>query len=498
MSDEPHNDNLLVDQNDALDFYFDAMLLSDETESQLEESKEEHQESDHTEHDVLPSREDAVAHTADKDNKQAVTADTMQSSKEFLLLSKQRQQQKIQPKSRDNLAPEIHQQTDESESTLPPFTKTQVITKGPVSPKPREPEFSKKKSFNEPLASGSNIVFTGKNDDGKEVAQVLIPRSQKLASLKQSTHTMRSDNSAKENNPDLGAAQRKPEKPEQAKNIVIEKKITSAQMHLHDDTADTNDRKIRQKNSSATSRKKEPRVQSELKSNTQEAPNLDLSLFLPKIKTLSDAEIAQQIEALTQAAVTQAQLKSDAAHEVKELASAQTNTTNQAEIDDGPVRNINNAPSWAVPDFQALLFVVGGLKMAVPLCELNGIVEWGEDYLTELPGHKSWYLGIIQNQGKNVPVIDTLQQVVPENRWPAEHLKKKNFRHIILIDNSRWGLACETVMEVITLKTDSVKWRSSRTKRRWLLGTVIEHMCALLDSSEFAAMLKTGDDSLIS
>ncbi len=222
--------------------------------------------------------------------------------------------------------------------------------------------------------------------------------------------------------------------------------------------------------------------------STQEAPKLDLSLFLPKIKTLSDVEITQQIESLAQTAVIQAQ---------KEQLTQQVIKT-QAEAGDGLIRNMDNAPSWAVPDFQVLLFAVAGLKLAVPLNELNGIVEWGDEYITELPGHKSWYLGIIQNQGKNVPVIDTLQQIVPENRWPAAHVNEKNFKHIILIDNNRWGLACETVLEVVTLKTDSVKWRSSRTKRRWLLGTVIEHMCALLDSYEFAAMLKTGDDSLLS
>ena len=224
----------------------------------------------------------------------------------------------------------------------------------------------------------------------------------------------------------------------------------------------------------------------------QEAPKLDLSLFLPKIKTLSDSEIAQQIEALTQAAVTQAQIKSERVHEAK-IQQLKAQST----IDEGPIRNIDNAPTWAIPDFQALLFTVAGLKMAVPLCELNAIVEWGDEYITELPGHKPWYLGIIQNQGKNIPVIDTLQLVVPEERWPAKHVQEKNFKHIILIDEGRWGLACETVLEVVSLKTDAVKWRSSRTKRRWLLGTVIEHMCALLDSSEFAAMLKTGDNSLL-
>jgi chemotaxis signal transduction protein len=231
--------------------------------------------------------------------------------------------------------------------------------------------------------------------------------------------------------------------------------------------------------------------------STQEAPHLDLSLFLPKIKTLSDDEIAQQIEALTQVAVSQAQLESDLAHSV-ELAKVSQNITNVQTEDNALIRNINNAPAWAVPDFQVLLFAVAGLKTAVPLSELNGIVEWGDEYITEMPGHKPWYLGIIQNQGKNVPVIDTLQQVVPKKRWPANYTNTRKFKHIILIDDGRWGLACETVLEVLTLKTDSVKWRSTRTKRRWLMGTVIEHMCALLDSSEFATMLKTGDDSLLS
>jgi len=87
--------------------------------------------------------------------------------------------------------------------------------------------------------------------------------------------------------------------------------------------------------------------------------------------------------------------------------------------------------------------------------------------------------------------------VVPKNRWPENYANCHNFKHIILIDDSHWGLACESVIEVINLQADSVKWRSSRTKRRWLLGTVIDQMCALLDTSEFSAMLKTGDDSLL-
>ncbi len=227
---------------------------------------------------------------------------------------------------------------------------------------------------------------------------------------------------------------------------------------------------------------------------TKEAPELDLSLFLPKIKTLSDEEIKQQLEALTQAVVSQAQIET----ELEELSQYEKYKQQTQQGDsEALINNINNAPDWAIPEFQALLFAVSGLKLAVPQSELNVIVEWGDEYINELPGHPSWYLGLINHLGKNVPVVDTLQQVVPKERWPAGHLEKPKFKHIILIDDGRWGPACEQVLEIITLKTEQVKWRSSRTKRRWLLGTVIEEKCALLDSSEFASMLQTGKDSLI-
>lgn len=378
MSDEQDKDSLLVDQKDALGCYFDALLLPDENTC-LEKSP------------------------------------------------------LFKPESKAESKPEIEAEPEPE----PIKISEKVITKGPVSPKPRLRERSLN-SNSKQMPASSKIIFASKNNEGQETEQVLIPRSQRLAAAKKIT---------------------------QVPNIArIAPRIKPS------------GRKV-----SITS---------------PEAPKLDLSLFLPKIKTLSEEEISQQIEALTQAAVNQAQMESDRVH-VAELEQVSKKILKTQSESDGPVRNIANAPSWAVPGFQALLFTVAGLKLAVPLMELNGIVEWGDEYITELPGHKPWYLGIIQNQGKNIPVIDTLQQVVPQKRWPENYLKEKTFKHIILIDNFRWGLACETVLEVITLKTDSVKWRSSRTKRRWLLGTVIDHMCALLDSSEFAAMLKTGDDSLM-
>ncbi|MDH5424941.1 MAG: chemotaxis protein CheW [Gammaproteobacteria bacterium] len=154
-----------------------------------------------------------------------------------------------------------------------------------------------------------------------------------------------------------------------------------------------------------------------------------------------------------------------------------------------PAKEIPATPDWAESNFQCLLFKVGGLSLAVPLVKLNGVIPWPEK-VVETPNQTDWYLGVLMNHGKKVEVIDTAVMVLPaEHRaqMPAEPADR--FSHILLVDNQRWGLACDSIGEVIWLNKNEVKWRSNKTKRPWLLGTVIDHMCAVMDTEAFADML---------
>ena len=149
-------------------------------------------------------------------------------------------------------------------------------------------------------------------------------------------------------------------------------------------------------------------------------------------------------------------------------------------------------PAWAEGSFQALLFKVAGLTLAVPLIELSGIQEWQGDKVTSMPGRISWYLGLTQYRGRSVPVIDTAELVLPVDRLQRLEPAAARLQRMVFIDDGRWGLACDEVAEVITLEVEQVRWRSNRTKRRWLAGTVIEQMCAIIDPPAFAKMLATG------
>lgn len=149
-------------------------------------------------------------------------------------------------------------------------------------------------------------------------------------------------------------------------------------------------------------------------------------------------------------------------------------------------------PQWGEETFQALLFRVAGLTLAVPLVELSGVQEWEEGKVTPMPGRVPWYLGLMLYRERNVPVVDTAQLVMPEDRQSGLTPWQERLRHVVFIGDGRWGLACDELAQVVTLRPDEVRWRTSRTKRRWLAGTVIEHMCALIDPPVFADVLATG------
>jgi purine-binding chemotaxis protein CheW len=182
-----------------------------------------------------------------------------------------------------------------------------------------------------------------------------------------------------------------------------------------------------------------------------------------------------------------------AAVEVQEVQKTEEPQAAQVE---SPAAVESGIPEWAEERFQCLIFSVSGLKLAVPLVCLNGILTWSDE-ISPMPGHSDHFLGLLNNLGDNVKIIDPAMLVMPEDRIPPSvgEEGRPMPESIILIDEKRWGLACDFVSETIDLEPDEVKWRSIRGKRLWLAGTVIDHMCALIDVDEFARILERADDS---
>ncbi|WP_338586562.1 chemotaxis protein CheW [Pseudomonas sp. MAG733B] len=154
-----------------------------------------------------------------------------------------------------------------------------------------------------------------------------------------------------------------------------------------------------------------------------------------------------------------------------------------------PPVDTDGRPSWAAEPFECLLFDVAGLTLAVPLVCLGSIYSLAGHELTPLFGQPEWFLGILPSQAGNLKVLDTARWVMPD-RYRDDF--KQGLQYVISVQGYEWGLAVHQVSRSLRLDPNEIKWRSHRGQRPWLAGTVIEHMCVLLDVSALAELIASG------
>jgi purine-binding chemotaxis protein CheW len=151
-----------------------------------------------------------------------------------------------------------------------------------------------------------------------------------------------------------------------------------------------------------------------------------------------------------------------------------------------PPVETDGRPAWASEAFECLLFDVAGLTLAVPLVCLGSIYSLAGQELTPLFGQPEWFLGILPSQAGNLKVLDTARWVMPD-RYRDDF--RQGLQYVISVQGYEWGLAVHQVSRSLRLDPNEIKWRGQRP---WLAGTVIEHMCALLDVSALAELIASG------
>lgn len=210
-----------------------------------------------------------------------------------------------------------------------------------------------------------------------------------------------------------------------------------------------------------------------------------LNALLGEVEPVGLAEATPVVvnEVIAPVPVADIKLKSESPQEVS--------LDTAVEQDEEQEPAVETEPRFAADEFQILLFDVAGIKLAVSLEKLDGILEWNDD-VTPMPNCSPWFMGLLAERGAQIKVINTGMLVVP-SKFRINH-RREDMQKIILIGGGKWGLACDSVSEVITLKRDKVRWRGENSKRPWLAGTVVDHMCALLDVEEFVELL--GSDQL--
>ncbi len=145
----------------------------------------------------------------------------------------------------------------------------------------------------------------------------------------------------------------------------------------------------------------------------------------------------------------------------------------------------STSENWKEAPFDALIFNVQGLKVAIPLHELDAVHRYPKTKLPRLPGKPAHYLGILSHQKYRSQIIDTTKIILPDG-FQHDNLPP---HYIVLFDNYRWGLTCNAIDKVVTLNPEHISWRKNTGKRPWLAGTILSQMCSILNVENLSKLL---------
>ncbi|MCL1112596.1 MULTISPECIES: chemotaxis protein CheW [Shewanella] len=140
-------------------------------------------------------------------------------------------------------------------------------------------------------------------------------------------------------------------------------------------------------------------------------------------------------------------------------------------------------------EFQVLFFNVAGLTLAVPLVSLGGIIKI--DKINHLIGRPSWFKGVQTHRDSKINVVDTCAWVMPE-KYSPELAETVNYQYLVMLENSAWGLTCESLVNAVKIDKSHVNWREKPGKRPWLAGVVKQQMCGILHVQALIEMLDAG------
>ncbi len=131
--------------------------------------------------------------------------------------------------------------------------------------------------------------------------------------------------------------------------------------------------------------------------------------------------------------------------------------------------------------FSVVGCVVGCYRLAVPLEDMSGIIA-RPPKLDRLPGLPAWIPGVVRERGRLVRVVNMHDFF--EESADSQSPDAANSRILIIgssLDGKDWGLACDSVSEVIKVGQRDLSRNKNPNQRPWLAATVLMDMSLLLN-----------------
>jgi len=152
-------------------------------------------------------------------------------------------------------------------------------------------------------------------------------------------------------------------------------------------------------------------------------------------------------------------------------------------MDITPSADSEIAVSEAKTCLEVLPFVVDNLNLVAYVDDLAGTFDM-VNKLTAVSGQPDWLMGLADCQGRRVGIIDSALLIVGATNNDGSDSTERHYKKILLLKDSAWGLACDDMGKSYQIETNKVRWRTKKTSRPWLLGTMVDQSCAVIDVNQ--------------
>tara|TARA_R110002111_G_scaffold84660_3_gene132923 strand:+ start:33537 stop:34238 length:702 start_codon:yes stop_codon:yes gene_type:complete len=136
-----------------------------------------------------------------------------------------------------------------------------------------------------------------------------------------------------------------------------------------------------------------------------------------------------------------------------------------------------NAPVWATNRFNAVVVVVNNVKLAFPATLIKEKISFGGE-LKQVKNPLDWILGLKMDGANFIAVVDTGRLLLNQT---VRDIKTKPYNSILTLEKSRWGIACDAVLEELVLDAGNINWREKSPDRQWLSGIESNLQLAIID-----------------
>ena len=126
-------------------------------------------------------------------------------------------------------------------------------------------------------------------------------------------------------------------------------------------------------------------------------------------------------------------------------------------------------PDWATDEIKCLSAQVSGLTILIP-AEFVESIQNVSNSLKPSAKMPVWLYELPDDEDDPVQIVNVKKLVFGGVK--SHKIEPDARTYAILLDDGAWGISCDSIGKVISLKSSEITWRGQSGKRRWLAGTL--------------------------